>query len=83
METRPIVWKALDYYNRRFPCFIRGCEKDAQYIAKIRYGETAVRVCLCNECQNKPPETILQGLAMGLENKNESETRGEQGINKW
>jgi len=61
METKPVVWKALDQHQP-IACFIRGCREKAEHFGKIRYGEAVFQVCLCNKCQSKSVEAILEGL---------------------
>lgn len=61
IEIKPMVSKAPHSYEP-FPCFIRGCHEPAKHLAKISHGEAIVQVCLCNDCQRKTAQAILEGL---------------------
>lgn len=63
METKPIVWKALDQHEP-FACFMCDCQKRAEHFGKIRHGEAVFHVCLCPMCQSKSVQAILEGLTM-------------------
>ncbi len=45
-----------------FPCFIRGCHREAVNLARLTKGQIVVQVCLCDECLAKSAENILRGL---------------------
>jgi hypothetical protein len=68
METRSILWEVPNHRNRPFPCFIRNCQNEAEYLTKFSYGDAVVQVCLCDDCLKKSPELILNGLRTQSEN---------------
>ena len=68
MEIAPIPFEVNRYRKRPMPCFIWGCQKQAEHLTKFMYGDTVVQVCLCDDCLKKSPEFILKGLSMQPEN---------------
>jgi hypothetical protein len=64
METKPILWEVPRLRDRQFPCFVGDCEKDAGYLTKFSYGCAIVQVCLCGDCLEKSPESILNSLKL-------------------
>jgi hypothetical protein len=68
MQIEPIPFEVNRYRKRPMLCFIWGCLKEAQHLTKFMYGDTAVQVCLCDDCLKKSPEFILKGLRMQPEN---------------
>jgi hypothetical protein len=43
-------------------CFVIDCQKEAQHLVRLRYGEAIIQACLCDACHTKPPNTILKSL---------------------
>jgi len=54
--------RELLHCRQPFPCFIRGCHREAVNLARLTKGQIVVQVCLCDECLAKSAETILRGL---------------------
>jgi hypothetical protein len=61
MEDRGI-YRELLHCRQPFPCFTRGCPRQAVNLARFMTGQVVVQVCLCDECLAKPAESILEGL---------------------
>jgi hypothetical protein len=64
VKSAPIVWEKPTLITP-FRCFIHGCRKQAEHVAKIALGKVVVQVCLCNKCQHKSAMAILRALAKG------------------
>lgn len=54
--------RELLHCRQPFPCFIRGCHRNAVSLARFTNGQVVVQVCLCDECLAKSAESILRGL---------------------
>jgi hypothetical protein len=61
MEAKPNLWE-IPRGRKPFPCFIRDCKKKAEHLMKFMHGDALVQVCLCGDCLQKSPESILRGL---------------------
>ena len=68
IEITPLAWKTVGH-SGNFPCFIRGCRQEARHIAKIRYGNVVVQVCLCDICLGKSAAMILHDLGIMSQEK--------------
>jgi hypothetical protein len=63
MESKPVL-SEVPRLIKSFPCFVRGCRKEARHLTRIRDGVAVVQLCLCDDCRNKCPESILHGLTV-------------------
>lgn len=62
MEAKPILWEVPRSKSRPFRCFVSGCENEAGHLSKFTHGAAVVQVCLCDDCVNEQPESIINGF---------------------
>ncbi len=63
METKPFLTE-IPRFRKSFPCFIRGCKNASERVIRLKHGTATIQVCLCNDCLNKPRESVLRGLGI-------------------
>ena len=49
METQPSLW-AVRRMETPIPCCNHNCQEEAQHLERFWHGQTAVDVCLCEDC---------------------------------
>ena len=64
MEKPSIQWECFRT-AQAFPCFMKGCQKEAVGLRRFPFGETTIQVCLCSDCSKKSLAAVLQGIKAG------------------
>ena len=62
MQTAPIPVEINRNRTAPMSCFILGCNRQAEQLARFYYGDVVVQVCLCEKCLTMTPDAILRGL---------------------
>ena len=62
MTREYLRWKAKEDWMR-FSCFTIGCYEEATHIVRIEFGPALVQLCLCGDCSDEPPDSIISGVA--------------------
>ena len=58
MTREYLLWKVKEDWMR-FPCFTQGCYEEATHIVRIEFGSALVQLCLCGDCSDEPPDSII------------------------
>ena len=45
-----------------FFCFTKGCNKEASYVVRIELESAIVQLCLCGDCSDEAPDSIMSGV---------------------
>jgi len=67
MTSEYLRWTAKDDLRPLF-CFTRGCNEEAIHIVRIEFGPALVQLCLCGDCSNESPDSIISGVTVKQKN---------------
>ena len=60
MTRERLHWTVKDDWSPFF-CFTKSCYEEAIYIVRIKLGPASVQLCLCSDCSDEAPESIING----------------------
>lgn len=61
MTRERLRWKVREDWTPFF-CFSNGCYEEARYIVRVDLGPASLQLCLCGDCSNQPPESMIDSV---------------------
>ncbi len=61
MTRERLHWTAKDDWSPFF-CFTKGCYEEATYIVRFELGSASVQLCLCGDCSDETPESLISSI---------------------
>ena len=58
MTRERLHWKVRDDWSPFF-CFSNGCNEEARYVVRVALGPASVQLCLCGDCSNQSPDSMI------------------------